>query len=131
MQRDPGTKAAIVKFGFRQGVITLVRSIPLGHVSTYGDIATMLGSPRAARQVGFALAGLGEDTDVPWHRVINAQGRISFRGDDLRGILQRKLLEIDGIKFDERGKIDLLRLRWRVDPDQLEALITETLITEV
>ncbi len=82
-------------------------------MSTYGDVATILGSPRVARHVGFALAALRED-DVPWHRVINSRGRISFKGDTVRGALQRSRLEAEGIVFDEVGRVvDFQRLRWR------------------
>lgn len=101
--------------GFRDDVYALVQQVPAGRVSTYGDIGTCLGSPRLARQVGFALAGLRDDDSVPWHRVINAQGRISFRGDDIRGILQRNLLEADGVVFDDADRVALAELRWRFE----------------
>ena len=89
----------------------MVRQVPPGHIATYGDIATLVGSPRRARHVGFALSALRED-DVPWHRIINAQGTISIRGDTLRGRLQRELLESEGIIFDQRARVDLARFRW-------------------
>ena len=91
----------------------MVEKVPYGRVSTYGDIATILGSPRVARQVGFALSALDQD-DVPWHRIINAQGRISGKGDTIRATMQRQFLESEGVKFDERMRvIDFNRLRWR------------------
>lgn len=98
--------------GFHGRVYAVVRQVPAGAVTTYGDVATLLGSPRVARHVGFALAALN-DPDVPWHRVINSRGRISFRGDSVRGELQRRLLEAEGIAFDEGGRVDLKALRWR------------------
>lgn len=103
----------ILTVGFNAKVYAVVRQVPPGNISTYGDIATILGSPRVARHVGFALAALRED-DVPWHRVINARGRISFKGDTVRGAVQRARLEAEGIGFDDVGRVvDFERLRWR------------------
>ena len=98
--------------GWRQRVYTVVRRVQPGSVTTYGNVASALGSPRVARQVGWALAALPGDTDVPWHRVINARGTISFRGDTPRGELQRALLEQEGVHFNDRGCVDLRALRW-------------------
>lgn len=91
-----------------------VSTVPPGRVTTYGDVATVLGHPRRARQVGWALAALLPDRveAVPWHRVINAQGRISLRGDLHRGDEQRRRLEAEGVRFDAKGRCDLRRLRW-------------------
>jgi methylated-DNA-protein-cysteine methyltransferase related protein len=96
-------------------VYDLVRTIPRGMVATYGQLARMLGLPRHARHVGFALSALPNDLDVPWHRVINSQGRISLRlahwelGSDQ---LQRIRLEAEGVSFDQSGKVDLDRFGW-------------------
>ena len=64
--------------------------------------------------MGWALSALSfeQEPDVPWHRVINAKGTISFRGDTVRGEMQRERLEAEGISFDDRGRVDLKRLRW-------------------
>ena len=102
----------IVSAGFHARVYAVVRQVPAGHVTTYGDVATVLGSPRVARQVGYALAAL-DDPGVPWHRVINAQGRISHRGDLVRAELQRRRLEDEGVAFDSGGRVALERHRWR------------------
>jgi len=67
----------IVGPGFHQRVHALVRDVPPGSVTTYGDVAAALGSKGVARHVGYALAALDEDTDVPWWRVVAAQGRLS------------------------------------------------------
>ena len=101
----------VLRPGFNQAVYRVVRQVPAGQVTTYGDVGAVLGSPRVARQVGFALAALRDDS-VPWHRVINAKGTISFRGDTPRGVMQRQRLEAEGIVFDERGRVDLKTLRW-------------------
>ena len=99
---------------FDQKVYAMVRQIPPGRVCAYGDVAAAMGSPRAARQVGFALARLPLDQadDVPWHRVINARGMISGRGDLLRPELQEDLLKAEGIAFSVSGRCDLATLRF-------------------
>jgi methylated-DNA-protein-cysteine methyltransferase-like protein len=99
--------------GFHARVAAAVRLVPAGRVTTYGDVAGVLGSPRVARQVGWALAALPPGSDVPWHRVINAQGRISHRGDLLRAEEQQRLLEAEGVAFSSGGRVDLVALRWR------------------
>jgi methylated-DNA-protein-cysteine methyltransferase-like protein len=99
---------------FQQAVWALCQEVPAGAVTTYGDVAAVLGHPRAARQVGYALAALRHhpDVEVPWHRVINAQGGISHRGEMERPSRQRERLEAEGISFDVAGFCDLQGLRW-------------------
>lgn len=101
----------VVTSGFHARVYAVVREVPAGFVTTYGDVAAVLGSPRVARHVGWALAAL-QDDDVPWHRVINSKGMISSRGDVARAELQRARLEAEGVVFDERGRVDLRRFRY-------------------
>ena len=103
-----------VSVRFDQKVYAMVRQIPRGKVCAYGDVAAALGSPHAARQVGFALARLPLDQaeEVPWHRVINARGMISGRGDLLRPELQEDLLKAEGIVFSASGRCDLKALRF-------------------
>jgi len=94
-------------------VYRLVRRVPRGRVVTYGQVAALLGRPRAGRAVGTALGalrGLLLD-DVPWQRVIDAAGRCSHR-DDFWADIQRELLESEGVRFDRRGRVDLKRIRW-------------------
>ena len=94
-------------------VHTVVRLVPAGHVTTYGDVGSVLGSPRYARQVGWALAALRDsDSDVPWQRVINARGTISHRGDFERAQEQIDRLEAEGVGFDADGRCDLPTHRW-------------------
>ncbi|HET6679896.1 MAG TPA: MGMT family protein [Gemmatimonadaceae bacterium] len=90
----------------------VVRRIPRGRVATYGQIARLAGLPGHARQVGYALHDLPSGSRVPWHRVINAQGRISRRADGSAGIDQRMLLLNEGVWFDARGKVDLEQFGW-------------------
>ena len=103
----------VLRKGFNKAVYRVVRLVPAGQVTTYGDVGSALGSPRVARQVGFALAAL-RDSSVPWHRVINARGTISFRGDTPRALMQRQRLESEGVEFDATGRVDLKRLRWNI-----------------
>ena len=94
---------------FFKAVYDAVGSIPRGKVCSYGQVALMVGAPNAARQVGWALHCLPADTDVPWHRVINARGGISLRGRMGEADLQRRLLEAEGIEFSAQGLIDFSR----------------------
>ncbi|HMR67223.1 MAG TPA: MGMT family protein [Anaerolineae bacterium] len=89
----------------------LVRQIPPGQVATYGQIAELVGGC-TARMVGYALSALAYDTDVPWQRVINSQGKISPRSGGSGSALQRQILEAEGIKFDPQGRIDFARYLW-------------------
>lgn len=89
----------------------IARTIPPGHVMTYGQIATLLGSPRAARAVGYSMF-FCKDVDVPWQRVVNARGEISIGGHVDRPLLQRELLEAEGVVFDGAGRIDLKTHLW-------------------
>lgn len=103
---------------FYEAVYALVRLIPEGRVMTYGQIATLLGAPRAARAVGFAMKASGGTDDVPWQRVINRLGSISARGEVGRPIIQEQLLKKEGVIFDESGVCDLEVYRWEPsDPD--------------
>jgi uncharacterized protein YeaO (DUF488 family)/alkylated DNA nucleotide flippase Atl1 len=90
-----------------------VSRIPKGRVATYGQVADVAGLPRRARLVGRALRELDDDSDVPWHRVVNAKGTISLRGDllDHEG-LQEQLLRREGVDFDGRA-IPLERYGWQ------------------
>jgi methylated-DNA-protein-cysteine methyltransferase-like protein len=95
---------------FFEQVYNVTRCIPLGRVATYGQIARLLGKPRAARTVGWALHSMPEGSDVPWQRVINSRGTVSL--DAHGGSLQRALLESEGVVFDEKGRVDLKAYGW-------------------
>ncbi|TGN19416.1 MGMT family protein [Leptospira idonii] len=100
---------------FYSDVYAVVRKIPKGKVTTYGTIAVILGKPRAARAVGYALNALkkGQEQTVPWQRVINAKGQISFKGDVIRASFQKKILKKEGIKFlPDEETIDLKKYGW-------------------
>lgn len=89
-----------------------VASIPPGKVATYGQIARLAGVGGQARMVGYALHAAPDGLELPWHRVINGQGRISL--SDSQGLheLQRALLESEGVVFDA-DRVDLARFGWR------------------
>lgn len=91
---------------------SVVRRIPKGRVATYGDIAALAGFEGAARQVGYALHNLPDGSDVPWHRVVNAAGRISQRSAGDSHELQRMLLEGEGIAF-KGERLSLEKHRWK------------------
>lgn len=92
-----------------QPVYEVVRLIPEGRIATYGDVAALAGRPGAPRWTGQALAKLN-DPAVPWHRVLNAQGRISLDGE--RGREQRRRLLAENVVFTA-GRVNLDRFRWR------------------
>lgn len=90
-------------------IYAVVKRIPAGRVATYGQVAELAGLPRQARLVGYALHGCPQG--LPWHRVINAQGRISLPTDSTAGMTQRRRLQEEGIAL-LGGKVDLQRYRW-------------------
>lgn len=99
---------------FRAAVYEVTALIPRGRVASYSQVATYVVSPRHARAVGTALRELPPDLvqTIPWQRVINAQGRISFRGDVKRPVEQERLLREEGVEFSEAGIVDWKRFRW-------------------
>ena len=99
--------------GFFERVWEIVARIPKGKVASYGQIAAMLGNPRAARTVGWALHSMPDGMQLPWHRVINSKGKISWHCREHEVEIQRMLLEQDGVKFDEHGRINMSRYQWR------------------
>lgn len=97
-----------------QQIYDVVRSIPPGKVASYGQIAEIVGRC-SARMVGYALAALktnGSLSDVPWQRVINAQGRISVHGDGLGNAIQEQLLRQEGVEFDAHGCVNWDVVGW-------------------
>ena len=98
---------------FTARVYALVRRVPRGRAISYGAVAAILGSPRAARGVGSALGALDLESDVPWWRVVNRNGEISIKGEAGLATLQRTLLEREGVRFDARDRIDWNRFGWR------------------
>lgn len=94
-----------------QQIHEIIRLIPSGKVATYGQIAEIVGGC-TARMVGYAASSIPLNSDIPWQRVINYKGGISQRKSGSGGLLQQKLLEAEGIKFDNSGRTDLKHYRW-------------------
>jgi methylated-DNA-protein-cysteine methyltransferase-like protein len=101
MQNDPG---------YRERVYEIVRTIPRGRVMTYGQLAEILGEGYTPRTIGFVMHASGDTT--PWHRVINAQGACSTGRVVLPHDKQQRMLEAEGLVFNERGRCDLKTYLW-------------------
>ena len=99
--------------GVHARIHAVVRRIPRGRVASYGQVARVAGLASHARLVGYAMAALQGGTSVPWHRVVNAQGRVSPRATRGADSLQRALLEREGVRFDAQGRIELALFCWR------------------
>jgi methylated-DNA-protein-cysteine methyltransferase related protein len=99
---------------FTEQVITIIQSIPAGKVMTYGQIARLAGSPRAARQVVRILHSMSKKYQLPWHRVINSKGQITIKDD---GSYHEQILnlQIEGIEVSSSGLVDLERYQAKVD----------------
>jgi methylated-DNA-protein-cysteine methyltransferase-like protein len=96
---------------FHQRVIEIIKKIPEGKVATYGQIAAYAGSPQAARQVVRILHSSSRKENLPWHRVVNSEGRISLKPNQGYEI-QKALLKKEGIRFDLQDTIDFNRYLW-------------------
>jgi len=94
-----------------QRVWLVISAIPRGKVSSYGDVALLAGHPRAARQVGRILNNLPDHSQLPWHRIISQQGKISLSGE--RGVMQRDVLRKEGVEVSDAGRVDMKKYRWR------------------
>ena len=105
---------------FKDKVIQVTKMIPKGKVVSYGQVALMAGVPRGARQVGWILHELGEET--PWWKVINNSGRISIKSPDHSPIVQKEKLEADGVSVSENLEIDIEKYRWRPAQETLDEL---------
>jgi methylated-DNA-protein-cysteine methyltransferase-like protein len=96
---------------FHQRVIEIIKNIPKGKVSTYGKIAALAGNSRAARQVSYILHSSSRKENLPWYRVVNGKGGVSLKPN--HGCeLQKKLLEKEGVKFNQDNCIDLKCFLW-------------------
>ena len=98
--------------GIHARIHAIVRRIPRGRVATYGQVASLAGLGGHARQVGYARHALAPASGVPWQRVVNARGEVSPRRTPGGDLIQRVLLEREGVRFDARARIDLARFGW-------------------
>lgn len=117
-----------------QRIWETVADIPYGKVATYGQVARVAGLGRRARLVGYALHSTPEGMNLPWHRVVNAQGRISLPADSPGHRRQRVLLEAEANVFIN-GRLDLARCRWEpgdgaLPPEYFEAELAAELQNE-
>lgn len=108
-------------------VYALVRAIPRGRVLSYGRVSKLLGVPHGARSVGWALSALPArlEPEVPWHRVVNAQGRISIKGAPEAALEQRRRLEAEGVVFDDQDTLNFALYLWEPTPPEIEQVVAE------
>lgn len=92
--------------------------VPRGSVASYGQIAEIAGIPRGARQVGYTLRHLPDGHRVPWHRIVQASGRIAFERGSPQFKEQRDRLKMEGVTVSA-GRIDMRKYRWQPDIDEL------------
>jgi methylated-DNA-protein-cysteine methyltransferase-like protein len=92
-------------------IYQVARQIPVGQVATYGQVALVAGA-NSARRVGRAMATLPADSDVPWHRIINSQGKISVRRQGGPDPEQKRRLRLEGVRLDRQGRVDLPAVAW-------------------
>jgi methylated-DNA-protein-cysteine methyltransferase related protein len=107
---------------FSEKVIQAVRLIPKGKVASYGQIALMVGVPRAALQVGWVLHQSGEDGITPWWRVINNAGRISTSCEEHTAWMQKQLLQDEGVLVDDKLNINIEKFRYIPNENTLKKL---------
>ena len=101
-----------------QRIRETIQEIPQGCVASYGQIADIAGVPRGARQVGHTLRQLPKNHTLPWHRVVQASGRIAFDKDSTQFEEQRHRLMMEGVSVLS-GRIDMRKYRWQPDLDEL------------
>ena len=95
-----------------QKIHHIISLIPSGKVATYGQIAEIVGGC-TARMVGYAASAVPQDSDIPWQRVINYKGCISRRNGSSGELSQQRLLEAEGIEFDQYGRTNLENFQWK------------------
>jgi methylated-DNA-protein-cysteine methyltransferase related protein len=104
-----------------QKIYAVVRKIPTGKVLTYGQVAELAGFYGKARLVGYALFRVEIASDLPWQRVVNSKGEISYSLARCGGdYLQKTLLEQEGIEFQRGNRIDLKQYRWQPPFDSID-----------
>ncbi len=104
------------KFNLYERIYNEVKKIPRGRVATYGQIAAIIGFPRGAKMIGWALKALPKNTVVPWFKVVNREGRISIENPKFSKDLQAELLRKEGIEIEmENGNyfVDLDKFLWK------------------
>lgn len=97
---------------FSERVVQLIKEIPIGKVATYGQIATLAGNPRGARGVSWILHSSSKLHKLPWQRIINSKGKISFTLGTMKYHDQKNRLGKEGVEVSENGMIDLKKYSW-------------------
>lgn len=111
----PSKKAKPTGASSYDRIYAAIRKIPRGRVCTYGAIARLAGLPRQARLVGYALHAHGGMTTLPWHRVINSQGKLSLEAAGRSsGLTQRLRLEAEGVTVNAAGRVSLAKYGWKL-----------------
>ena len=111
MRRRAPTERPAARSAYTR-IWAVVRRIPRGRVASYGQVAAVAGMPGHARLAGYALHASPTDA-LPWHRVVNAEGRLSLaRTNVAGGLTQRMRLLREGVSFDRRGRVRMERHRW-------------------
>lgn len=106
----------MVSTEFARKVIGLIKSIPKGKVVSYGQIAALAGKPHGSRGVAWILHSTSKAYNLPWHRVINSQGKISFIKGSKNYNSQRSLLKKEGVVFNDYQKVDFKIYQWKKKP---------------
>lgn len=121
---------------FQQAVLEVVRLVPRGKVVSYGQVAAYVGAPRAARQVGWTMRSLEPADNFPWWRVLNNAGKITIKGNlHATALLQKKLLEADGVVVNDAYELNMATYRFhptadtlsqlKLDPDYIKKVLTK------
>jgi methylated-DNA-protein-cysteine methyltransferase-like protein len=98
---------------FTQKVMALIKQIPRGQIASYGQIAALAGKPHGARGVGWILSSSAKTHKLPWQRVVNSKGKISFSKKSDEFAEQRKLLRKEGVAVSAGGAIDMAEFGWK------------------
>jgi methylated-DNA-protein-cysteine methyltransferase-like protein len=104
---------------FSKQVIAMIQKVPKGKVATYKQIAALAGKPHAVRAIAWILHSSSKAHKLPWQRILNAQGKISFPASSPLHKKQKSLLQKEGIRFSDNGRIDLAKYQWQKKPKAL------------
>lgn len=115
MKRLSAPRSEIKMTEFTLAVLKIVKSIPRGRVATYGQIARLAGKPGGARGVGWILNSCAESHSLPWQRVLNSRGKISFGQKTSEFKEQKRLLKKEGVEFLTSNGLDLSAFQWKKD----------------
>jgi methylated-DNA-protein-cysteine methyltransferase-like protein len=105
-------KIKIVMSAFSKRVLKLIKKVPRGKVATYGQIARLAGKPQGSRGVGWILHSCAKSHKLPWQRIINSQGKISFPRDTFEFAHQKRLLEKEDVEVSDGGLVSLETFGW-------------------